>query len=87
MGLGEIRFQAECFLELPDGLIGLASLVQGGTEIGVGRGIVRLESQGCRELTDGLVGSPLLGQGGRAKRSRARPGADRACNPAAGALA
>ena len=56
MGLGVIRFQADGFLVLADGLVGLAFPGEGDAEVVVGLGVIRLQADGFLELADRLVG-------------------------------
>ena len=55
VGFGIIRFQADGFLELVDGFVGLAFSAEGDAEIVVGFGVIRFDAEGFPELLDGRV--------------------------------
>ncbi len=63
MALGVIRFQAEGFLELADGLVELAFPAEDVAEAEVGLGVIRFQAEGFLELADGLVEFGLSGRG------------------------
>ena len=55
VGLGEIRFQVDGFLELANRLVDLAFPNEGDAEVVVGLGEIRLQADGFLELPDRLV--------------------------------
>ena len=61
---GVIRFEADGFLILADGLVGLAFLDEGDAEVVVGVGVIRFEADGFLVLADGLVDLAFLAEGG-----------------------
>ncbi len=63
MGLGVIRFEADGFLELADGLVDPALLEEGDAEVVVGVGVIRFEADGFLILADRLVGLALVERG------------------------
>ena len=62
-GLGIVRLESQGFLELADGLVGLAFLAEGGAQVVVGLGVIRFQANGFLELADRLVGAALLVEG------------------------
>ena len=50
MGAGAIRFEPDGFPEVPDRLVHLASLAQGGAQVVVGLGVIRFQADCFLEL-------------------------------------
>ena len=54
-GVGIVRLESQGFLELADGLVGLAFPAEGDAEVVVGLGVIRFEAEGFLVLADRLV--------------------------------